>query len=233
MLEVANLQAAYGQSLVLHDVSLSVNEGEVVTLMGRNGMGKTTTIRTICGLMSAKSGSVKMTGRNTAPLKPHAICRLGIGLVPEGRHVFPTLTVRENLIATSANRHNVETPWDLKSVFELFPALEPRTHQLASSLSGGEQQMLAVGRALMTNPKILILDEATEGLAPLIRETIFNCLEGLKARGQSILLVDKNVKRLMTFADRHYVIEKGNIVWTGTSPELANHEEVWHRYLGI
>lgn len=233
MLEVKNLQAAYGQSQVLYDVSLRVNEGEVVTLMGRNGMGKTTTIRTIVGLMAAQSGSVQMLGQDLRSLKPHAICRLGIGLVPEGRHIFPTLSVRENLVATSANRHGVADPWDLPAVFELFPALEPRANQLGSSLSGGEQQMLAVGRALMTNPKLLILDEATEGLAPLIRETIFDCLEGLKARGQSILLVDKNVKRLMKFADRHYVLEKGNIVWTGDSQELADHEEVWHRYLGI
>ncbi|MEM7544219.1 MAG: ABC transporter ATP-binding protein [Pseudomonadota bacterium] len=233
MLQLSAVQAAYGQSQVLHDVTLEVRAGEVVTLMGRNGMGKTTTIRAILGLMRATSGSLAMEGADLTRLKPHAICRLGIGLVPEGRHIFPTLTVRENLVATAANRHGRANPWTLEGVFDLFPGLAERANALGSSLSGGEQQMLAVGRALMTNPKLLVLDEATEGLAPLIREAIFTCLEGLKARGQSILLVDKNVRRLMRFADRHYIIEKGSIVWTGSSADLSTNETIWHRYLGV
>ena len=233
MLRVANLEAAYGQSQVLHGVNIEVGEGEVVTLMGRNGMGKTTTVRTITGLMQAMGGSVSMDGANLTGLKPHMVCRTGIGLVPEGRQIFPTLSVRENLIATSANRRQARDPWTLERVYELFPNLSERSTQLGSSLSGGEQQMLAVGRALMTNPRLLILDEATEGLAPLVRETIFTCIESLKSNGQSILIIDKNVERLTSLADRHYIIEKGRIVWFGDSTEFGKDKDLRHRYLGV
>ena len=205
----------------------------MVTLMGRNGMGKTTTVRSIMGLTRAMAGSIRFGGREIRTLPAYQVAKLGIGLVPEGRQVFPNLTARENLIATAANRVSAANPWTLARVCALFPRLSERLLNMASQLSGGEQQMLAIGCALMTNPRLLILDEATEGLAPLIRAEIWQCLTRLKAEGQSILLIDKNVEALIRIADRHYLIERGKVVWTGTSRALAGAPEVQHRYLGV
>ena len=233
MLSVRNLQSAYGASQVLFDVGLDIGEGEVVTLLGRNGMGKTTTVRSLMGLLAPKGGEISFDGRKLKGNTPEAIARCGIGLVPEGRQVFPTLTVRENLVATAANRLGRSSPWTLERVYALFPRLQERAGQSARTLSGGEQQMLAVGRALMTNPKLLILDEATEGLAPLIRDDIWRCLAKLKAEGQAVLVVDKNVDALTEIADRHYIIERGRVVWTGSSAELVAAPDIGHRYLGI
>jgi len=233
MLSVRNLQSAYGASQVLFDVGLDIGEGEVVTLLGRNGMGKTTTVRSLMGLLAPKGGEISFDGRKLRGNTPEAIARCGIGLVPEGRQVFPTLSVRENLVATAANRLERSSPWTLSRVYALFPRLQERAGQSARTLSGGEQQMLAVGRALMTNPKLLILDEATEGLAPVIRAEIWRCLEALKAQGQSILLIDKNIAVLKRLADRHYIIEKGRTVWSGSSTDLAANAELVHRYVGV
>ena len=233
MLSVRGLQAAYGPSQVLFDVALEVGEGEVVTLLGRNGMGKTTTVRSIMGLLAPKAGEIRFAGRAVRGVTPERIARLGIGLVPEGRQVFPTLTVRENLVATAGNRLGRSSPWTLERVYRLFPRLEERAGQWARTLSGGEQQMLAVGRALMTNPQLLILDEATEGLAPVVRAEIWACLAALKAQGQSILLIDKNINVLKRLADRHYVLEKGRTVWSGTGADLAENAEMVHRYVGV
>lgn len=231
MLTVSGLEAAYGDSQVLFDISFAVGAGEVVTLLGRNGMGKTTTIRAIMGLVRPRGGAVTFDSRAIAGLPPYLIARRGIGLVPEGRQVFPTLTVEENLTATAAARSGRR--WNLESVYGLFPRLKDRRRHFGSQLSGGEQQMLAIGRALMTNPALLILDEATEGLAPLIRNHIWECLRGLKAERQAILVVDKNVDALARFADRHVVIEKGRVVWTGTSAELAAEPSVKDRFLSV
>ena len=233
MLEVANLETAYGQSQVLFGMSLSVNDGEVVTLMGRNGMGKTTTIRSIMGLTPAKAGSVVFDGREMTGQPSYLVAQAGLGLVPEGRQVFPNLTARENLVATAANRSGASDPWTVARVLELFPPLADRIGGMGAQLSGGEQQMLAIGRALMTNPKLLILDEATEGLAPMIRAEIWKCLESLKANGQSILVIDKSVDALARIGDRHYVVERGRVVWQGSSDELRADENVRHRYLGV
>lgn len=233
MLNVSGLSAAYGASQVLFDVSLQINEGEVVTLLGRNGMGKTTTVRSIMGLVSPKGGALEFSGRSIAGGAPEKIARLGLGLVPEGRHIFPTLTVKENLIATAANRLGRANPWTLQKVYELFPRLGERAGQMAATLSGGEQQMLAVGRALMTNPKLLILDEATEGLAPVIRAEIWGVIGKLKSEGQSILLIDKNLGVLKRLADRHYILEKGRTVWSGTGQDLERDVEVVQGYVGI
>jgi branched-chain amino acid transport system ATP-binding protein len=233
LLELSNIETRYGLSQVLFGLSLAVAPGELVTLMGRNGMGKTTTVRSLMGLTPAMAGSVRFDGKEIRGLPPYRVAKLGIGLVPEGRQVFPNLTARENLIATAANRTSAVNPWTLARVSALFPRLSERFVNLASQLSGGEQQMLAIGRALMTNPRLLILDEATEGLAPLIRSEIWQCLTRLKAEGQSILLIDKNVEALIRIADRHYLIERGRVVWTGTSRALAAAPEVQHRYLGV
>ena len=220
LLQIENLQAAYGRSQVLFGVNLEVYSGTVVSLLGRNGMGKTTTIRSLLGITQVSSGRVRFSGQEVQQWPAYRISRLGIGLVPEGRQIFPLLTVRENLLATAANRHNLNSAWDLKKVYDLFPILRNRRDQLGKSLSGGEQQMLAIGRALMTNPKLLILDEATEGLAPLIRDEIWGVLESLKEQGQSILLIDKNLDQLMRLVDQHFLMERGRIVWEGTSKEL-------------
>lgn len=233
MLSVRNLQSAYGRSQVLFDVALDIAEGEVVTLLGRNGMGKTTTVRSIMGLLAPKGGDIRFESRDVRGIAPEKIARCGIGLVPEGRQVFPTLSVRENLVATASNRLKRSSPWTLERVYALFPRLQERAGQSARTLSGGEQQMLAVGRALMTNPKLLILDEATEGLAPVIRAEIWGCIEALKVQGQSILLIDKNINVLKRIADRHYIIEKGRTVWSGTSTDLAANAELVHRYVGV
>ena len=233
MLEVRNLETAYGESQVLFGMSLSVDDGEVVTLMGRNGMGKTTTIRSIMGLTPAKAGSVVFDGREMLGRPSYSVAQAGLGLVPEGRQVFPNLTARENLVATAANRSGASDPWTVARVLDLFPPLADRIGGMGAQLSGGEQQMLAIGRALMTNPKLLILDEATEGLAPMIRAEIWKCLESLKANGQSILVIDKSVDALARIGDRHYVVERGRVVWQGGSDDLRADENVRHRYLGV
>jgi branched-chain amino acid transport system ATP-binding protein len=232
MLTVSRLQTAYGAAQVLFDVSFAVGAGEVVTLLGRNGMGKTTTVKSIMGLVRARGGEVAFEGRPLTGLPPYRIAQCGIGLVPEGRQVFPTLTVHENLVATAAARDGAPR-WTLDRVYELFPRLKERSGHLGSQLSGGEQQMLAIGRALMTNPKLLILDEATEGLAPLVRAEIWACLARLKGERQAIVVIDKNVDALARLADRHVVIEKGRVVWTGTSAELRADPTVKDRYLHV
>ena len=228
MLSVQNLRGGYGQTPVLFDVSLDIGEGEVVALLGRNGMGKTTTIRTIMGLLPASGGALRWDGAPLRGLPPYAVAQRGLGLVPEGRQVFPTLDVRENLVATARPGH-----WDLGRVYALFPRLQERHRHLGRQLSGGEQQMLAIGRALMTNPRLLILDEATEGLAPLIRAEIWACLAQLKATGMSILLIDKTLDALLRLADRHAIIEKGVTVWSGSSAALAAADDVRARYLHL
>jgi branched-chain amino acid transport system ATP-binding protein len=233
LLDVENIETCYGLSQVLFGLSFSVRSGEMVTLMGRNGMGKTTTIRSIMGLTPARAGSIRFAGGEIRGLPAFRIAKLGIGLVPEGRQIFPNLTVRENLVAASANRLGAADPWTLDKVHALFPRLAERSDNMGVTLSGGEQQMLAIGRALMINPRLLILDEATEGLAPLIRDEIWNCLTLLKAQGQSVLVIDKNVENLTRIADRHYIIERGRVVWTGTSQELTAAPDLQHRYLGI
>ncbi|HVL34315.1 MAG TPA: ABC transporter ATP-binding protein [Burkholderiales bacterium] len=233
MLEVRGLQTAYGRSQVLFDVSLEVRAGEVVTLLGRNGMGKSTTVRSIMGITPPKAGTISFEGRPLRGLASYRIAQAGLGLVPEGRQVFPNLTVRENLVATAANRRREDQPWTVERVYALFPNLQARQGNYGNQLSGGEQQMLAIARALMTNPRLLLLDEATEGLAPLVRVEIYRSIERLKAAGLSILLIDKDVKSLTRVADRHYVLEKGRVVWSGSSAELAGNEEVQHRYLGV
>ena len=233
LLEVSNLETCYGLSQVLFGMSLAVAPGEMVTLMGRNGMGKTTTVRSIMGLTPALTGSIRFDGKEIRALAAYQVAKLGIGLVPEGRQVFPNLTARENLVATAANRSRATEPWTLQKVCALFPRLAERIGNMANQLSGGEQQMLAIGRALMTNPRLLILDEATEGLAPLIRAEIWQCLTKLKAAGQSILLIDKNVQALIRIADRHYLIERGKVVWAGSSGELAAAPDIQHRFLGV
>ncbi len=233
MLRVENLAAAYGSSRVLFDVTFEVGEGEFATLLGRNGMGKTTTIKTIMGLLPALGGRVLFDGADVTGKTPEAIARLGVGLVPEGRQIFPTLTVRENLVATAADRFGRENPWTLERVYNLFPRLGERHGQWARTLSGGEQQMLAIGRALMTNPRLLILDEATEGLAPVIRTEIWTVLSALKAQKLSILVVDKNIDVLRRMANSHNVIEKGHIVWTGDGAALDRDREKVNGWVGL
>ena len=233
MLSLRAIQAGYGETRVLFDVSLDIGAGEVVTLLGRNGMGKTTTVRAIMGLLPISAGEARFAGASIVGRAPEAIARLGIGLAPEGRQVFPTLTVRENLVATAADRLGRAEPWTLPRVYELFPRLGERARQSARTLSGGEQQMLAIGRALMTNPALLILDEATEGLAPLVRAEIWRCVESLKAQGQAILLIDKTLAAMKRLADRHYVIEKGRIVWSGDGAGLERDAAAIHRWVGV
>ena len=228
MLEVRDLQTAYGRSQVLFGVSLDVPAGQVVSLLGRNGMGKTTTVRSIMGITRPRAGTISFEGKRLDPLPSYRIAQSGLGLVPEGRQVFPNLTVRENLVATAR-----KGPWTLERIYRLFPHLEARKSNYGNQLSGGEQQMLAIARALMTNPRLLILDEATEGLAPLIRVEIYRSVEQLKAEGLSILVIDKDVKALTRVADRHFVLEKGRVVWEGTSAQLAADTTVQHRYLGV
>jgi branched-chain amino acid transport system ATP-binding protein len=233
MLEVRELETAYGRSQVLFRVDLSLKKGEVVTLLGRNGMGKTTTVRSIMGIVRPRAGTIAFDGKALHALPSYRIAQAGLGLVPEGRQVFPNLTVRENLVATAANRRGQANPWTLERVFELFPNLEARERNYGNQLSGGEQQMLAIGRALMTNPRLLILDEATEGLAPLVRAEIHRSIERLKSEGLSLLVIDKDVAALTRVADRHYVLEKGRVVWQGSSAELSANSDVQHRYLGV
>ena len=230
MLELKGVETCYGLSQVLFGVSLSIAPGEMVTLMGRNGMGKTTTVRSIMGLTRARAGTIRFAGSEIRGLPSYKIAKLGIGLVPEGRQIFPNLSVRENLVATAVQR---DGGWTLDKVYELFPRLSQRQTSMGNLLSGGEQQMLAIGRALMTNPRLLILDEATEGLAPLIRAEIWRCLARLKELGLAILVIDKNVGALTRVADRHFLIERGRVVWWGSSAALAAAPEVQHRYLGV
>jgi len=233
MLEVSGLEAGYGDGRVLFGVDLAVMAGEVVTLLGRNGMGKTTTLAAVMGILPALGGAVRFEGVPIQHLPSYRIARLGLGLVPEGRQIFPNLTVRENLVATATSRAPGQSPWTLDTVLDLFPGLRERLHSLGALLSGGEQQMLAIGRALMTNPRLLLLDEATEGLAPRIRADIWRVLAALKTTGQAILVVDKNIAPLLRLADRHFILEKGRTVWSGTSAELAQAVELQHRYLGV
>jgi branched-chain amino acid transport system ATP-binding protein len=228
MLEVRGLETAYGRSQVLFGVDLQIDASEVVSLLGRNGMGKTTTVRSIMGITPPRSGTISFRGEPIQNLPSYRVAQAGLGLVPEGRQVFPNLTVHENLVATAR-----KGAWNLERVFELFGHLRERRHNYGNQLSGGEQQMLAIARALMTNPRLLILDEATEGLAPLIRAEIYRSIERLKAEGLSILVIDKDVKALTRVADRHYVLEKGRVVWSGSSAELAADANVQHRYLGV
>ena len=233
MLKVSGLETYYGTSQALFGMTFDVKSGEVVTLMGRNGMGKTTTVNSIIGIVPPSSGSIKFAGQEVSKLASFKTANLGIGLVPEGRQVFPNLSVRENLVATASNHQKHDDPWTIEKVYAMFPELELRATSMANLLSGGEQQMLAIGRALMTNPRLLVLDEATEGLAPLIREKIWAALSDIRKSGLSILLVDKNLKDLLKLADRHFIVEKGQVVWSGTSAQLAKAEDVQHRYLGV
>ena len=233
LLKVEDLETAYGASQVLFKMALEVAPGEMCTLLGRNGMGKTTTVRSIMGLTRCSRGSIGFRGERIERLPPDRIARLGIALVPEGRQIFPNLSVREHLVAFAGNRSGRADPWTPARVFDLFPRLKERESNLGNQLSGGEQQMLAIGRALVTNPHLLILDEATEGLAPLVREEIWKCLERLRAAGQTILVIDKYVERLVRLADRHTIIERGRVAWQGTSAALDADRGLWHRYLGI
>lgn len=232
LLRVERLETAYGASQILFGVDLNVLPGEVVGLLGRNGMGKTTLIRSICGLTRARSGVIRFCGVEIQASAADQVARLGMALVPEGRQVFPNLTVDEHLTAFAARRNRAPDPWTPAKVYRLFPRLAERRTHMGNQLSGGEQQMLAIGRALVTNPRLLILDEATEGLAPLIREEIWRCLEQLRAGGQTIVIVDKYVNRLIELADRHVIIERGKAAWRGTSGELAADRSLWSRYLG-
>jgi branched-chain amino acid transport system ATP-binding protein len=233
LLQVRDIETYYGSSQALFGVSFDVAVREVVTLIGRNGMGKSTTIKTLIGMMAPRKGSVRLADDEIAGAASHRVARAGLGLVPEGRRIFPNLSVRENLVATAENRRKIAEPWTLERVYGMFPRLKERERNLGSNLSGGEQQMLAIGRALMTNPRLLILDEATEGLAPLIRREIWNCLEELKTSGLSLIVIDKNIGPLLRLADRHYIIEKGRIVWSGTSAMLRAKPELLHEYVGV
>ncbi len=231
LLEVSNLDTAYDSSQVLFGVSLGVGEGEVVGLLGRNGMGKTTTVRSIMGLTPPRAGTVAFAGKPLGGAAPYQVAKLGVGLVPEGRRIFPNLTVEENLLATARNPFGRENPWTLERAYELFPRLRERRRNLGNQLSGGEQQMLAIARALLTNPKLLILDEATEGLAPLLRREIWRSIRLLREEGQAILLIDSNLRELLNVAKRAYILEKGRVVWSGESGDLS--DDLKRRYLGV
>ena len=233
MLNVSGLTTFYGQSQALFGIDLEVHRGEVVTLLGRNGMGKTTTLQSIMGIVSARDGEIMFEGRQLLREPAYRIARLGTAIVPEGRQVFPNLTVRENLIATAYQRNRGGPEWTLERVLDMFPALTPRLDFMGNLLSGGEQQMLAIGRALMTNPRLLLLDDATEGLAPQVRAEIWRCISELKTAGLSILIVDKNLNDLLKVSDRHYVLEKGRVVWNGENAELAADAQLQHRFLGV
>jgi len=233
LLEVENLETAYGPSQVLFGVSLQINAGEAVTLLGRNGMGKTTTVRSILGLTRSSKGTITFRGMRIERLAPDRIARMGMAVVPEGRQIFPNLSVREHLVAFAGNRSGRQDPWTPGKVLEFFPRLAERIENQGNQLSGGEQQMLAIGRALVTNPHLLILDEATEGLAPLVREEIWKCLERLRGAGQTILVIDKYIERLVRLADRHTIIERGRVAWQGSSSALDADRSLWHRYLGV
>jgi branched-chain amino acid transport system ATP-binding protein len=233
LLEIEDLHTAYGSSQILFGVGMKMGVGETATLLGRNGMGKTTTVRSIFGLTRATGGTVRFCGERIDGMSPDRIGRMGMAVVPEGRMIFANLSVEENLRAFAANRSRSKEPWTLDRVYDLFPRLKERSRNMGNQLSGGEQQMLAIGRALLTNPHLLILDEATEGLAPLIREDIWRCLSKLRAHGQSILVIDKYVQKLVHLADHHTIIERGKVVWQGDSDQLGSNPDVWHRYIGV
>ena len=233
LLDVREVETFYGSSQALFGMTFAVRQGEFVTLIGRNGMGKTTTVKSIMGLLRPSRGDVLFNGRKLQQMPAYKVAQLGIGLVPEGRQVFPNLSVRENLVATANNRSRADDPWTLEKIHALFPRLKERERHLGATLSGGEQQMLAIGRALMTNPKLLILDEATEGLAPLIRQEIWSCLTRLKSAGQTIIVIDKHIGSLLKLADVHFVVEKGRVVWSGTSESLRSQPELLHQYVGV
>jgi branched-chain amino acid transport system ATP-binding protein len=233
MLEIRDLETSYGASQVLFKLNFEIKTGEAVTLLGRNGMGKTTTVRSIMGLTRAKGGTISFRGKRIEREEPDRIARSGIALVPEGRQIFPNLTVRENLVAFAGNRSARTDPWTPARVLEFFPRLAERADNMGNQLSGGEQQMLAIGRALVTNPHLLILDEATEGLAPLVREEIWKCLAQLRQAGQTLLVIDKYLERLIRLADRHTIIERGRVAWQGSSAELDADRGLWRRYLGV
>ena len=233
LLDVKDVESYYGSSQALFGMSFDVRDREVVTLIGRNGMGKSTTVKTIMGMLRPKRGSITLYGADIVGYAPHSVASAGIGLVPEGRRIFPQLTVRENLVATARLRGAVSEAWTLERVYELFPRLKERENNLGSNLSGGEQQMLAIGRALMTNPRLLILDEATEGLAPIVRTEIWACLARLKAAGVSMIVIDKNIGPLLRLADRHHIVEKGQVVWSGDSAALRDRRDLLHQYVGI
>lgn len=233
LLSIRQLQAGYGRAQVLFDVSIDVRPGEVITLLGRNGMGRSTTVKCLFGMLPTTAGEIEVAGRQVAGLASHRIARLGLALVPEGRQVFSQLTVEENLVATARPGQDGRRAWTLERVYGLFPRLKERRSNLGWQLSGGEQQMLAIGRALMTNPRLLVLDEATEGLAPVIRDEIWRTLARLKGEGLAQIVIDKNMRNLLGLADRHYMIEKGRVVWSGDSETLRRQPEVVHRYLGV
>ena len=233
LLSCKGLQAGYGASQVLFGIDLEIRSGEVITLLGRNGMGKSTTIKTITGALVLRQGRIVFDGKTTSGMRPDAIARLGVAIVPEGRQCFPNLSVREHLLAFADNRNGQRDSWTLERLYALFPRLKERANNLGNQLSGGEQQMLAIGRALSTNPRLLILDEATEGLAPVIREEIWRCLRQLKEAGQTTLVVDKYIDRLLALSDRHVVLERGRVVWTGNSAALQADRSVWRDYLGV
>ncbi|NYT61472.1 ABC transporter ATP-binding protein [Alcaligenaceae bacterium] len=233
LLEVVAIDTYYGSSQALFGMDFQVYAGQFITLLGRNGMGKSTSVKSIVGLMAPARGSIRFNGNNINGAPTYKIARAGIGLVPEGRQIFPNLSVHENLVATAHNRQRSNSPWTLEKIYQLFPRLSERSGNLGSNLSGGEQQMLAIGRALMTNPKLLILDEATEGLAPIIRTEIWHCLAELKKTGLSIICIDKNLNSLLPLADQHYIVEKGQVVWSGTSAELSAQKEQLQSYMGV
>jgi branched-chain amino acid transport system ATP-binding protein len=233
LLELSGIEAGYGSSQVLHGIDLRIAPGEVVTLLGRNGMGKSTTVKAIIGLVKPTHGAVRFAGHAIEHWPAYKIAQAGIGLVPEQRQIFPNLTAHENLVATARNRLQHDRPWTLARVYELFPRLRERAQHLGTHLSGGEQQMLAIGRALMTNPRLLILDEATEGLAPLIRQQIVQCLEQLSRSGLALIVIDKHIAPLLRLAQQHHIVEKGRVVWRGNSAELRAQPELLQRYLGV
>ena len=233
LLQVNDIESYYGPSQALFGITFDVRAREVVTLIGRNGMGKSTTVKSVMGLIAPRKGSISLGGNDITGWPAYRVARAGIGLVPEGRQIFPNLTVRENLVATAEDRRSSAEPWTLERVYQMFPRLEERERNLGSNLSGGEQQMLAIGRALMTNPILLILDEATEGLAPLVRAEIWKCLARLKEEGLSLIVIDKNVGPLLRLADRHFIIEKGRVVWSGESESLRAQPELLHKYVGV
>ncbi|HSV82533.1 MAG TPA: ABC transporter ATP-binding protein [Ramlibacter sp.] len=236
LLQLRDIEASYGHAKALFGVSLDVARGEVVTLLGRNGVGRSTTVNCLFGLLPITGGAIEVDGKSVREHPPYAIARRGLGLVPEGRQIFPNLTVEENLIATArgaSGRDAKSNPWTLQRVYAFFPRLKERRANLGSQLSGGEQQMLAIGRALMTNPRLLVLDEATEGLAPLVRAEIWRALQELKDQGMAQIVIDKNVRDLATFADRHYVLEKGHVVWSGTSADLARDQQRIDEYMSL
>lgn len=232
LLRVDELAAGYGRSQVLFGMSMAIEQGQCVTLLGRNGMGKTTTIKNIMGLAKPWSGKVCFRGASIGGMAAYRVAQAGVGLVPEGRQIFPNLSVRENLTATAADRRKKPAPWNLDRIYQMFPRLKERASNFGNQLSGGEQQMLAISRALMTNPDLLILDEATEGLSPLVRQEIWAALSELRKEGMSILVIDKNIVPLLALADYHFVIEKGQVVWRGNSATLKASPEICHKYLG-